>query len=110
MYARVARFEGDDPSRIDDDIAELKKQMASARSGELPADAPEQVRTLMDTVSRFMQLVDRTTGASVGITFCETEEAMQRAHAALNEMSPPEGGAKRTAVDIFEVVLDEGFE
>ena len=49
MYARVARFESGDPGRIDDDIAEMKKQMASARSGELPADAPEQVRTLMDT-------------------------------------------------------------
>jgi hypothetical protein len=109
MYARVARFEGGDPSRIDDESAEMKKQIASARSGDLPADTPEQVRTLTETVSRFMDLVDRTSGTSLGIAFCETEEAMERADAALNEMSPPEDGPKRTAVDIFEVVLDESF-
>jgi hypothetical protein len=109
MYARVARFEGGDPSLIDEQVAEMKEQMAAARTGNLPADAPEQVRTLMDTVSRFLELVDRTSGASLGIAFCETEEDVQRAHATLNEMSPPEGGPKRTSVDIFEVVLDENF-
>lgn len=109
MYARIARFEGGDSSRIDEDVAEMKKQIAAARSGDVPADASEQLRTLTDTVTRFMDLVDRETGASVGITFCETEKDMQRAHAALNEMSPPEGGPKRTGVDIFEVVLDESF-
>ena len=109
MYARVARFEGGDPSRIDEQVTEMKEQMAAARTGNLPADAPEQVRTLMDTVSRFLELVDRSSGASLGIAFCETEEDVQRAHAALNEMSPPEGGPKRTSVDIFEVVLDENF-
>jgi hypothetical protein len=110
MYARVARFEGGDPSRIDDQIAEMREQMASARSGELPAGAPEQARTLMDTVSRFMELVDRQSGTSLGIAFCETEDAMRRADAALNEMSPPADGPRRTAVDIFEVALDESFK
>ena len=109
MYARVARFEGGDPSRIDEQVTEMKEQMAAARSGNLPAAAPEQVRTLMDTVTRFLELVDRSSGASLGIAFCETEEDVQRAHAALNEMSPPEGGPKRTSVDILEVVLDENF-
>ena len=109
MYARVARFEGNDPSLIDEQVAEMKRQMSAARSGELPAETPEQARTLMDTVSRFMELVDRESGTSLGIAFCETEEDMRRADEALNEMSPPEGGPRRTAVDIFEVVLDESF-
>jgi RecB family exonuclease len=109
MYARVARFEGNDPSLIDEQVAEMKQQMSAAGSGELPADAPEQARTLMDTVTRFMELVDRESGTSLGIAFCETEEDMRRADAALNEMSPPEGGPRRTGVDIFEVVLDESF-
>jgi hypothetical protein len=109
MYARLARFEGNDPSLVDEQVAEMRQQMTAARSGELPPGAPEQVRTLMDTVSRFMELVDRSSGVSVGIAFCETEDDMRRADAALNEMSPPEGGPRRTAVDIFEVVLDESF-
>jgi hypothetical protein len=36
MYARVARFEGLDPSRIDEDVADMKRQMDAGRSGELP--------------------------------------------------------------------------
>lgn len=109
MYARVASFEGGDPSLIDQQVADMRQQMAVARSGELPAGAPEQVRALMETVVRFVELVDRKTGASVGIAFCETEDDMRRADEALNEMSPPEGGPKRTGVDIYEVALDEKF-
>jgi hypothetical protein len=75
----------------------------------MPAGAPEQVRTLMDTVSRFVELVDRSSGTSLGIAFCETEEDVRRADAALNEMSPPDNVGKRTAVEIFEVALDESF-
>ena len=109
MYARVVRFEGGDPSLIDEQIADMKRQMDASRSGDVPADAPEQVRTLMDTVTRFVELVDRTSGASVGIAFCKTEEDVRRADAALDSMSPPQDIGKRTSVDIYEVVLDESF-
>jgi hypothetical protein len=109
MYARVVRFEGGDPSVIDKEIADMKAQMDAARSGDVPADAPEQVRTLMETVTRFVELVNRTSGASVGIAFCKTEEDARRADAALDSMSPPENVGKRTSVDIYEVVLDESF-
>jgi hypothetical protein len=109
MYARVVRFDGGDPSVIDEQIADMKRQMDAARSGDVPADAPEQVRTLMDTVSRFLELVDRTSGASVGIAFCKTEEDVRRADAALDSMSPPDDVGKRTSVDIYEVLLDESF-
>jgi hypothetical protein len=109
MYARMARFEGGDPGRIDAQVAEMRMQMQGAKSGGLPADAPEGVRTLMETVNRFMHFVDRENGTSIGIAFCETEEEMRRADAVLNEMSPEEGSGSRTSAEMFELVLDESF-
>ena len=105
MYARIARFEGGDPGAVDQQIAEMRTQL----EGEVPPDAPEEVRTLMETVARFMQLVDRESATFVGITFCETEDEMRRADEALNRMSPGQGGGGRTAVDIFEVAIDKSF-
>jgi hypothetical protein len=109
MYARLARFEGLDTSRIDEQTADMKRQIDESRAGGIPADAPEGLRTLSETVKRFLELVDRETGTSIGITFCDTEEDMRRADAALNEMSPPEGAGRRTSVEVFEVLLDESF-
>lgn len=105
MYARIARFEGGAPDAIDAQVAEMKAQMQRGMS----ADAPEGAQTLMEAVSRFMHFVDRESGTSVGIAFCETEEKMQRAHAALNQMSPGEGSGRRTSAEIFELAIDESF-
>jgi hypothetical protein len=108
MYLRIARFEGLDPARIDEQVAERKRQMDAARaSGELPEGAPEQVRTLMETVVRALEAVDRETGTSTVIMFCATGEDARRADAALNEMSPDAGEGRRTSVEVLEVVLDE---
>jgi hypothetical protein len=107
VYVRIARFEGLDSSRIDAQVADMKRQMAGARSGELPPDAPEQVQTLVSTIRRVIQLADRDSGTALGVVFCATKEDMVRADAALNEMSPGEGEGRRTGVEIFEVVLDE---
>jgi hypothetical protein len=109
MYARVARFEGQDPSLVDQQVAEMKRQMEAGRSGELPPEAPEQARTLMETVKRVVQLVDRESGTALGIVFCESEDDVRRADTALNEMSPGEGGGRRTGVEMYEVVVDEAF-
>lgn len=111
MYARIARFEGIETSRIDAQVAEMKRQMtAAATSGELPEGAPAEVRTLMDTVTRFVQLVDRERGTAIGISFCASEEDARRADEALNAMSPGDGEGRRTgAAEIYEVVLDESF-
>jgi hypothetical protein len=109
MYARVARFEGGDVSKIDDQIAEMKRQMAAMRDDGVPEGAPAEVGVLMETVTRFLQLVDRKTGVSVGISFSASEEDMRRAHEALDAMSPEEGGGRRTSVEMYEVVLDESF-
>jgi acetolactate synthase regulatory subunit len=110
MYVRIARFEGLDPARIDEQVAERREQMrASHASGELPEGAPEQVRTLMETVTRVIEAVDRERGIGVVTMFCATEEDAQRAHAALNEMSPTGGEGVRTSAEVLEVVLDEDF-
>jgi hypothetical protein len=110
MYARVARFEGGDPSKIDEQADEMRREMQAAREGGLPEGAPQEIATLMETVTRFLELVDRQTGASLGISFSETEEGMRRADEALNAMSPPDdSGIRRTSVELYEVVLDESF-
>jgi len=110
MYARVARFEGLDTSRIDADIAEMKQQMDAGRSGELPEGAPEEARVLMETVTRWVQLVDRDNGTAVGIAFCASEEDARRANETLDAMSPPDGAGRRTgSAEIYDVVLDESF-
>ena len=110
MYARIAKFEGGDPTRIDGEMDQMRKQMRDARERGLPSDAPEGMQTLMETVSRFVILVDRKTGASLGISFCETEEDMRRADETLDQMSPPDDSSgKRTGVEIYEVALDESF-
>jgi hypothetical protein len=107
MYARIARFEGVDVSQVDAEVAEMRRQMTS---GELPADAPEEMRTLMETVKRFAQLLDRKNGVTLGVSFCDTEDDMRRADEALNAMSPPSDAVgRRTGVEIYEVVLDESF-
>ena len=105
MYARIARFEGGDPGAVDEQIAEMRTQV----EGEPPADAPEEVRTLMETVARFMQLVDRESATFVGITFCETRTKCAARTRRSNRMSPGQGGGGRTAVDIFEVAIDKSF-
>lgn len=109
MYARVAHFEGGDTATMDAELEDMKRQMEAARGGQLPDDAPGETQTLMETVVRWVELVDRTTGASVGIAFCKSEADAQRADAALDAMSPPDGVGRRTSVAIYEVALDESF-
>jgi hypothetical protein len=76
----------------------------------LPEGAPEGVKTLMETVTRFVQLVDRDKGIGIGISFTENEEDIRRADEALNAMSPGEGEGRRAgSAEIYEVVLDETF-
>jgi hypothetical protein len=110
VYARVARFEGIDSSRIDAQVAAMKEQMTSARAGEVPEGAPEEVGTLMETITRFVQLVDRDKGTAIGIAFSQSEGDIRRADEALNAMSPAEGEGRRSgSAEIFEVVIDESF-
>ena len=67
-------------------------------------------QTLMETVNRFVQLVDRDNGVTLGLAFSNSEDDMRRAHEALNAMSPPSDAmGRRTGVEIYEVALDESF-
>jgi hypothetical protein len=109
MYVRIARFEGLDTSRIDEQVAEMKRDIDAARSGSAPPEFADQIEKLRGTVKRLNQLVDRQSGTALGLTFCETEEDVRTADAALNEMSPGEGQGRRTGVEIYELVLDETF-
>jgi hypothetical protein len=108
VYVRIARFEGGDPSQIDALADDMRGKIRAGREHGLPADAPQELKTLSETVTRFIELADRKTGAGVGIAFCETEEDLRRADEALNAMSPDaQEGSRRTSVEIYEVVLDE---
>jgi hypothetical protein len=110
MYARIAHFTGIAPGRIDEQVAEMKRQSEAARAGDIPAETAPEVQTLMDTVTRFLYVVDREKGTGVGISFSDTEEDMRRADAAMNEMSPGDEDGRRTGpAEIYEVVLDESY-
>lgn len=110
MYARIAHFTGIAPGRIDEQVAEMRRQSEAARAGDVPDDMTPEVKTLMDTVTRFLYVVDREQGTGVGISFTETEDDMRRADAAMNGMSPGDEDGRRTGpAEIYEVVLDESY-
>jgi hypothetical protein len=109
MYVRAARFEGMDASQIDEEIAELRRQVEASAGGEMPEGAPPEAKVLMETIVRFMQLVDRESGTSLALSFCRTEDDLRRADEALSAMTPPAGGGRRTSVDHYEVAIDQSF-
>jgi hypothetical protein len=96
VFVRIARFEGGDVSKIDDGIAMVRSSMDS---GDVPPGLEDARRTMM--------LVDRKTGAALGLTFFDDEDALRRGDEALNAMTPPadmSGG--RVSVETFEVAID----
>jgi hypothetical protein len=98
MFVRVARFEGGDPSAFDRDLEVFREMLREV--DKMPA--------ALKSVKRVMSLVDRKTGTTIDLTFCETEADLQAADEALNSMSPPtDTSGKRTSVEMFEVGLDE---
>ena len=92
MFVRLARFEGGDPSLIDKEIADVRDQIAQREN------VPEGLRV----VKRVLMLVDRKTGTSVDLVFCETEEDLRSADEALNAMNPG-GTERRLSVEFYEV-------
>lgn len=69
----------DDPSEMDAQAGEMKRQLDDAQSGKLLEGAPPEVQTLMETVKRFVQAVDREKGTGVGLAYCRTEDDLRRA-------------------------------
>jgi hypothetical protein len=94
MYARIATFEGQDPSLTDELVGRVRERG--------PAAVPD--------ARGFLGLFDRASGNALGITFFDDEEAIRKSEQAFEDMAqhfPPEMRGRRTAVDVYEVTLDE---
>jgi hypothetical protein len=90
MFARVATFEGGDPAKIDEMVAQMEGE------GGRPEGVP---------ATGFLFLADRSSGKTLGIALFETEDDLKTGSAVLDAMSPPVDGAigRRVAVETYEV-------
>jgi hypothetical protein len=95
MHARIATFEAD-PARADEAVAAARQQVESNW-----ANPPEG----LETAKEMYMLIDREHGRGLGITLYETEDDLRRGHEALNQMTPPAEGGRRTDVALYEVAL-----
>jgi len=95
MYARVASFEGRDSSLTDELIQRVRDQG--------PSSVPD--------AKGFLGLFDRERGTSRGITFFDSKEAIRNSEQAFEDMAqnfPADMRGRRTAIEIYEVVISEG--
>ena len=95
MYARVARFEGRDPS-LTDELVQRVRDVG-------PASVPD--------AKGFLGLFDRDRGTALGITFFDSEDAIRSSEQSFEDMAkqfPQEMRGRRTSVDVCEVVFFEG--
>jgi hypothetical protein len=101
MHARVAAFENprfDDPSLVD----ELSRRARES--------APRWQESLRSALGHLI-LVDRENKRSLGITFFPDDAAIREAAPVFERMGdeiPEEQRGRRTSVDSFEVVINEG--
>lgn len=96
MFVRNARFDSARPEGLDKLVSEIKESLAGET---MPAG--------LEGVKRIMVLVNRDEGLMANLVFCDTQAELEAAHAALNAMSPGDGGGQRTAVQMYEVALDQ---
>ena len=97
MYARVASFEGRDPTLTDELISRVRQYG--------PGTVPD--------ARGFLGLFDRDRGKSLGITFFDSEQAIRDSEQAFEDMAqefPPEMRGRRTSVEVYEVTIQEGGE
>lgn len=95
MHARVAAFEGDS-SRIDDLIGIIRERMSAGE--EIPG------------AKKFLMLIDRDGGSTLGITFFDSEDAIRSAEPSFEKMGdevPEELRGRRKSVGIYEVAIDD---
>ncbi len=94
MYARVARWEGQDPGAVREMVEDLRKQSASG--------PPQGVPAVGATI-----LVDPDQGTSMAIMLFETEDDLRKGHEVMDAMTPPrDTGGRRVSVEMFEVGMD----
>ena len=106
MHVRIAEFEADRAS-LDQMVDGVRESLQQGREGGTPEGMTEEQAQGMSGVTRVMMMVDRETGKLVNLVFTETEDEMRRADEALNSMSPPGDGPRRTAVGTYEVAIDQ---
>jgi hypothetical protein len=90
MWARAARFEGDQAS-IDERVAKLRTFLAS---GALPPELAD---------AQFLLLADRQSGGMLALTLFPSEEAMRKGDAVMNTGSGHAGS--RSSVEFYEVAI-----
>ena len=101
MFARIATFESTDPAadeKLMDQATEIVEPIIRGMKG----------------VQGHMELVDRTSGKSLSISFFDTEENAIAAEPIFDEEMPKALGdlmqqfsGRRTGVDRYEVLVDE---
>src|SRR2546428_12962918 len=95
MYARVAAFEGRDPSLTDELIERVRERGPGAAPG----------------ARGFLGLLDREPGTALGITFFESEEAIRESEQAFEERahhSPAAVRGRRTSVETYAATTQRG--
>ncbi|MBA3401547.1 MAG: hypothetical protein H0U05_06105 [Actinobacteria bacterium] len=97
MYVRIARFEGGD---LTDPTAAVER-VRNMMQGDRPPG--------LEKAKRLLMLVDRENGRGLGLTFFETEQDMREGDRALDQMTPGDEAGKRTAVEMYEIGLDQEF-
>src|SRR3954452_13470289 len=102
MYVRIARFEGADAD-WDARISEVQRRMRGDGDG----DAAVPLDEVRDRIDRAMMLVDRANNRAMSVLFCRTEEALRAIDDAMRRMTPPAGAGVRSAVELYEVAVDE---
>ena len=115
MYARLTRFEGADPSALEQDLEEMRKQMHTGMTDESINAMAEQVKgrferaqveSALKSIKRVLMLADREKGSSAMLVFCDTEDDVRRVDELFDQMSPGDEGGKRQSVDIYEVAIE----
>jgi hypothetical protein len=101
VYARVAFFEDHDPAQMDELIRRLDERSKHHRE-------------VLPDARAFLVLFDREAGKSVGITFFDTEEAIEASEplfASFPEDYPDSLKGRRSALEVYEVgVVDRAGE
>lgn len=94
MHARVATFEGGDPARVRETIAQIEQQAGSGPPEGVPSTG-------------LLILNKPDDGKTVTIGLFATEEDLRKGHETLSAMDPPVAGGlgRRVSVEMFEVPI-----
>lgn len=96
MHARATTIQGES-DRIDDLVGQVESQVLSILRDQ-------------DGFKGFTLLVDRSSGKCVGLSYWETEDAMEASEQAVErareQAAEASGGSGGPTVEVFEVAID----